>query len=179
MLRTVDVRAAAMLSVGALAAIVPGAALARPLPDPVLFVVVGGVCGGGGRTRPVGCRIPGLTRPSGSVVAGFASGFSNVTAGVGGPVLAVYGASTRLSSAGFVPTVQVVGIVSNVLSLAVKHDAHLPGRLVLSCVVAVLAGTLLGRWIAGLLSDRAGRAIVLALAITGGLLSVVKGLLAW
>ncbi len=177
--RTVDVRAAAMLSVGALAAIVPGAALARALPDPVLFVVVGGLAAGAAALVAAGCRIPGLTRPSGSVVAGFASGFSNVTAGVGGPALAVYGASTRLSSAGFVPTVQVVGIVSNVLSLAVKHDAHLPGRLVLSCVVAVLAGTLLGRWIAGLLSDRAGRAIVLALAITGGLLSVVKGLLAW
>ncbi|GAA5140586.1 TSUP family transporter [Pseudonocardia adelaidensis] len=176
--RTVEVRAAAMLSAGAVVAIVPGAALARALPDPVLLVVVGGLAAGAAGLVAAGCRFPGLVRPSGSLVAGFVSGFSNVTAGVGGPALAVYGASTRLPAAGFVPTVQVVGIVTNALSLAVKHDAHLPGGLVLGCVVAVLAGTLGGRWIAGLLGERAGRSVVLSLAIAGGALSVLKGMLA-
>lgn len=177
--RAVEVRAAVMLSAGAVVAIVPGAVLARALPDPVLMVVVGGLAAGAAALVVAGCRFPGLARPSGSLVAGFASGFSNVTAGVGGPALAVYGASTRLPSAGFVPTVQVVGIVTNALSFAVKRDAHLPVGLVIGCVVAVLVGTLLGRWVARLLGERAGRAVVLSLAIAGGLLSVVKGLLAW
>jgi uncharacterized membrane protein YfcA len=177
--RTVDVRAAAMLSAGVALAIAPGAALARALPDPLLLVVVGGLATAAATLIAAGRRVPGLARPFGSVVAGFASGFSNVTAGVGGPALAVYGASTHHPRTSFVPTVQVVGIVTNALSLIAKHDAHLPGRLVLSCVAAVLAGTLIGRWTAGLVSERAGRAGVLALAITGGLVSVVKGVLTW
>ncbi|MHA6622559.1 TSUP family transporter [Pseudonocardia sp. DLS-67] len=177
--RSVDVRTAALLSAGVAVAIVPGAALARALPDPALLVVVGGLAAGASLLVAAGWRVPGSTRPSGGILAGFASGFSNVTAGVGGPALAVYGASTGLPRAGFVPTVQVVGIVTNALSLAVKHDAHLPWRLVLGCTAAVLAGTLAGRWTAGIVTERAGRATVLALAITGGLLSVVKGLLTW
>lgn len=177
--RTVRVRTAAMLSAGVAVAVVPGATLARALPDAVLLMVVGGLAAGTAVLVAAGCRVPGSTRPAGSIVAGFVSGFSNVTAGVGGPALAVYGASAGLPRAGFVPTVQVVGIVTNALSLAVKHDAHLPGRLALCCTAAVLAGTLAGRWTARLVTERAGRAAVLALAITGGLLSVVKGLLTW
>ena len=144
-----------------------------------VMVVVGGLAAGAAALVAAGCRFPGLARPSGSLVAGFASGFSNVTAGVGGPALAVYGASTRLPSAGFVPTVQVVGIVTNALSFAVKRDAHLPAGLVVGCVVAVLVGTLLGRWVARLLGERVGRVVVLSLAIAGGLVSVAKGVLAW
>jgi hypothetical protein len=176
--RTVDLRTAAMLSVGVSLAIAPGAALARALPDPALLVV-GGIATAAAVLVAAGGRIPGLARPAGSVAAGFASGFSNVTAGVGGPALAVYGASTRQPRTSFVPTVQVVSIVTNALSLVAKHDAHLPGRLVLSCVAAVLAGTLAGRWTSRLVSERVGRILVLALAVAGGLISVIKGVLTW
>lgn len=177
--RTLDLRTAAMLSVGVALAIVPGAALARALPDPAMLVVVGGLATVAALFVAAGRRIPGLARPSGSVAAGFVSGFSNVTAGVGGPALAVYSASTDHPRSSFIPTVQVVGIVTNVLSLVAKHDAHLPLPLVLSCVAAVLAGTLIGRWTADLVSERAGRAGVLALAVAGGVVSVVKGVVTW
>lgn len=177
--RTVDLRTAAMLSAGVALAIAPGAALARALPDPAMLVVVGGLATATAVLVAAGGRIPGLARPAGSLAAGFASGFSNVTAGVGGPALAVYGASTEHPRTSFVPTVQVVGIVTNALSLVAKHDAHLPGRLVLGCVAAVLAGTLVGRWTSGLVSERAGRVLVLVLAVAGGLVSVVKGILTW
>jgi uncharacterized protein len=177
--RSVDLRTAAMLSAGVALAIAPGAALARQLPDPALLVVVGGLAAAAALLVAAGRRIPGLARPSGSLVAGFVSGFSNVTAGVGGPALAVYSASTDHPRRSFIPTVQVVGIVTNVLSLVAKHDAHLPVELVLSCVAGVLAGALIGSWTAHLVSERAGRAGVLTLAVAGGLVSVAKGVLTW
>lgn len=175
--RSVDVRAAALLSAGVVLAIAPGAVLVRVLPDPALLVVVGGLATVAAVLVAAGRPIPGLARPPGAVAAGFAAGFSNVTAGIGGPALAVHGASSRQPHSRFVPTVQAVGIVMNTLSLVAKQDAVLPVPLVLTCVGAVVAGTLIGRWTAGLVSERATRTAVLALAVCGGLASVAKGLL--
>jgi uncharacterized membrane protein YfcA len=175
--RSVDVRAAALLGAGVALAIVPGAVLVRVLPDPALLVVVGSIATVAAVLVAAGRPIPALARPAGGIAAGFTAGFSNVTAGIGGPALAVYGASTGQPRSRFVPTVQVVGIVMNTLSLVAKHDAQLPAPLVLTCVGAVVAGTLIGRWTAGLVSERAARTAVLTLAICGGLASLTKGLL--
>lgn len=176
---SIDVRRAALLSIGVVTAILPGAAVARALPDPALLVLVGAAAAGAAAVVAAGGTFQGLGRPMGALGAGFVSGFSNVTAGVGGPALAVYGASTGFPPRNFVPTVQVVGIVANASSLLAKHDADLPGRLVLSCLAAVLAGILFGRWTSRLVGEREGRAIVLSLAIVGGLASVGKGILTW
>lgn len=177
--RSVDLRSVAMLSAGVLAAILPGAAVARALPDPALLVLVGALATLAAGVVAAGRTIPGLRGPLGGLAAGLVSGFSNVTAGVGGPALAVYGASARVPRVRFVPTVQVVGIVTNASSLLAKRDAHLPGELVLACVTTVLVGIVIGRWASRYIGESAGRVTVLGLAIVGGLASVVKGVLTW
>lgn len=175
--RDVDLRLAGWLLAGAVVAIAPGAALARSLPPSALLVLVGGLTTVATMAVVVGRPIVVLRRRYGPLLAGCVSGFSNVTAGVGGPALAVYGASTGLRRERFVPTVQVVGIVTNGLSLLAKHDADLEVGVVLGCVAAVLVGTLVGRGVSRIMGERTGRAIVLGLALVGGLFSVLKGLL--
>ena len=177
--RRVELRSAGWLIAGVAISIVPGAMLVRALPAPALLVVVGALATLAAGVVAVGRPITALSRPSGPVVAGFASGFSNVTAGVGGPALAVYGASTNWSRQTFVPTVQLVLIVTNGLSLVAKHDARLPMSVVASCLAAVLVGAVAGRYTAALISERWGRATVLTLAIVGGLASVAKGIATW
>ena len=74
------------------------------------------------------------------MLSGFTSGFFNTTAGTGGPPLAVYAVSTDWGQRSFVPTVQVVGLVTNVLSLAAKGTPALSWPLLLACGVAMTVG---------------------------------------
>ncbi|NED96090.1 TSUP family transporter [Phytoactinopolyspora alkaliphila] len=177
--RDLDFGLAARLSLGVMVAVPVGALVARSLPSPALMVLVGALATVAVAVVAMGRPLALLAHRSGSLTAGFVSGFSNVTAGVGGPALAVYGASTRWSRVSFVPTVQLVGIVANVLSLIAKRDAHLPVQLVLGCSAAVIIGTIAGRYLSGVMGERTGRAIVLSLAAIGGLMSIVKGLVSW
>lgn len=176
-IRRTDVRLAVHLSVGAILAVPAGAWITTTLAPAVLMIVVGAVCTAATAAVALNRPFTALRRPAGAVAAGVASGFSNVTAGVGGPALAIFAISTGWAQATFVPTVQVVGAVTNVGSLLAKHQARLPLSLVLGCSVGVTVGAVLGQLLSRHLPERVGRRIVIALAIVGGVLSVAKGII--
>lgn len=121
--------------------------------------------------------MPFLAHRSGAFIAGSVSAFSNLTAGVGGPALAVYGAATRMPMQSFIPTTQVIVIVMNIVSVAVKSPFTIPLPLLLGsfgCVLLGLAvGSLLRRWIP------AHRAQVLALCIAlfGAGVATLRGII--
>ena len=173
--RDADRRLALGMSAGVLLGIPVGAWLVRQLPQAPLLVLVGGITSVAVaiafRRRPM--RV--LDHRGGPAVAGVVSGFSNVTAGVGGPALAVYGSSQSVPLITFVPTVQVVGVFTNLLSLAAKHEFHLPWQLVISAIVAVFAGVGVGSVLGRRIPPGKARVLVLVLALVGGLAAMGKG----
>lgn len=173
--RDIDRQLAIGMSVGVVLGVPVGAWLVRQLPQAPLLVLVGGLTSVAVamafRRRPLWV----LAHRGGPVVAGTVSGFSNVTAGVGGPALAVYGSSQSVPLATFVPTVQVVGLFTNLLSLAAKHDFDLPWQLVVASVAALFAGVAVGSALGSRIPPGRARVLVLVLALLGGLGAVAKG----
>src|SRR5690606_25112350 len=115
--RAVEVRKALFLAVPAVAAVVPGAWVARSLPAPVLALTAGGLVLVALVAVLASERARVLRGTPGAVVAGAASGFMNVTAGVGGPAISLYGLSTGWPHAPFVATVQLYFVVLNGASI--------------------------------------------------------------
>jgi uncharacterized membrane protein YfcA len=145
------------------------------LPGPVLLVAVGVITAGSVSWVAFGQAMPWLQRRGGAVASGFASGFFNTTAGTGGPPLAVYAVSTGWEQRSFVPTVQLVGLVTNVLSLAAKGTPSLSWGLLTACSVALLVGIGGGQLLAGRLPEVTARRAVIALALAGSLIAIGKG----
>ncbi|MVA76498.1 TSUP family transporter [Auraticoccus sp. F435] len=174
--RSVDRRLAGALLLGVLPGVPAGALVVRLLDERVLLLVVGGVatlavCLALSR-RPL--RV--LQHRAGPVLAGAVSGFSNVTAGVGSPALAVYAASTALIGTTFVATAQLVSLATNVFSLLVKHHLDLPLPLVLACLGALPVGMLVGSVLYERIPPQHARGLVLGVALVGSLAAVGKGL---
>ncbi|WP_114853439.1 sulfite exporter TauE/SafE family protein [Brachybacterium sp. YJGR34] len=112
-----------------------------------------------------------------SAGCGAASGIMNVTAGVGGPALAVYAAATRWPHRGFAASAQVHFAAVCLLSLAAK--ATLPSFAATGWVVtvaAILAGTVVGQRLAGRFSDPALRRLVILLSTAGAVVTIVEAL---
>lgn len=174
--RGIDRRLALGLSVGVIIGVPIGAWVVDQLPQAILLVLVGGVTtvavAIAFRRRPLWV----LAHRGGSIMAGAVSGFSNVSAGVGGPALAVYGTSQAIPLATFVPTVQLVGLFTNLLSLVAKHEFHLPWQLVVSAIVVLFAGVAAGTLFGRRIPASTARNLVLVLALIGGLGAVAKGI---
>ncbi|MEU0152091.1 sulfite exporter TauE/SafE family protein [Micromonospora fulviviridis] len=177
--RTLHRRVAVQMIAGVILALPLGVWVVRELPGRVLLVGIGLITAGSVAWVAVGQSMPFLRHRSGAMASGFASGFFNTTAGTGGPPLAVYAVSTDWEHRSFVPTVQLVGLVTNVLSLAAKGAPVLSWRLLLACGAAMLAGIGGGHYLQRLLPQTATRRCMLALALTGSVIAIVKGLAAW
>lgn len=113
------------------------------------------------------------------VSAGFgtASGFMNVTAGVGGPALAVYAVATTWRQRAFAASAQFHFAVISILSLAAKWTVPsfaLTGWV--ATFVAILAGTLVGQRLAGRLPEHVLMRLVIVLATAGAVLTIVEAL---
>lgn len=173
--RDADLRLALGMAAGVVLGIPVGAWLVRQLPQAPLLVLVGGITSVAVafafRRRPMAV----LNHRGGPVVAGTVSGFSNVTAGVGGPALAVYGSSQSVPLVTFVPTVQVVGVFTNLVSLAAKHQFDLPWQLVVAAVATVFVGVGVGSLLGRRIPPGRARILVLVLALLGGLGAMGKG----
>lgn len=185
--RDVDVRRAGLLLGPAVVAVLPGAWVARNLPGPVLSVVVGGLVLaalaavlGRGRTRRPADATPdlgGAVRDvSASLLAGAGSGFMNVTAGVGGPAITVYAISTSWPQRSFAATAQLIFATLGVASLLAKGSLpSLPAAGWALVGAGLTVGVLVGNRLSDRVPARRARQAVVALALTGAAITVVKG----
>lgn len=171
-------RVALKLGVGIVIGVPVGAVVVYALEPNLLLLLVGIL-------TTIAVALALLKRPmpifrgtAGAIFAGSVSGFSNVTAGVGGPALAMYGSSTRMPMQTFVPTVQVVGLFTNIFSVAAKSQMTLPLPLVLGAVACVLLGLVGGSFLHRFITPTRAQMLALALALIGSLAASVRGLIA-
>ncbi|MFC0534105.1 TSUP family transporter [Phytohabitans kaempferiae] len=154
-----------------------GALLLTAVPTRALFVLVGSLA-----VAAIGIVLAGpsprlLAGVRGGAVSGALSGFMNTTAGVGGPAIAMHSIADRWPAPVFVGTAQAYFLGVNTMSLAFKGFPRLPvavwvGALA-TLALGIAAGQLLHRHVPASLARRA----VVAIALTGGLATITRGLL--
>jgi uncharacterized membrane protein YfcA len=142
----------------------------------VLLLVMGGLVTVAVVLVMRGARIPALRGARGAVVAGAAGGFMNSAAGVGGPPISLYAVNAGWTVREFVPNAQFYGVVVNAFSVAANGVPKLAAPQWATVAVAMTVGALIGRGLAGRLSERRARLLVLGLALAGGVTAVGKGL---
>lgn len=108
---------------------------------------------------------------------GLLSGFMSVTAGVGGPALAVYARGIDWRHRSFAATAQLQFLVTASASLLVKF--HVPDFSALGWVMlagGMLLGLLIGERVAGRLSGRTAMRLVMVLAMAGTLVALGRAI---
>jgi len=171
-------RTAAKLSIGVVIGVPLGAVVVYSLNADLLLILVGSLTTIAVVIALMRRPMPAFRGTPGAIFAGSLSGFSNVTAGVGGPALAMFGAATKMPMSAFVPTVQVVALLTNALSVAAKPNASLPLPLVLGAVGGVLIGLIAGTFLQRVITPTRAQTLALALALAGALAATVRGILA-
>jgi hypothetical protein len=174
--RDVELRKALLLTVPALAAVVPGALVARSLPAPVLAIAVGGLVLLALLVVTFSEQARLLRGTPGALAAGAMSGFMNVTAGVGGPALTLYALSSQWAHRPFVATAQLFFALSNAGSLAAKGWPRLTPTAWVVAGLALVVGIVAGHRLSAVVSQAQARRMVVGLAIAGSTATVVKGL---
>jgi hypothetical protein len=99
----------------------------------------------------------------------------NATAGLGGPMLAVHGASMRWSREVFIGTGQLFLLGLNILSLVSKGLPSISGGLWIGCLATLITGAIAGALLSQRVPERFGRPLVLGLAGLGGVVAVCRG----
>jgi uncharacterized membrane protein YfcA len=174
--RAVEVRRALLLAVPALVAVVPGAWVARTLPAPLLAITAGGLVLVALLAVLASERARVLRGTPGAITAGAVSGFMNVTAGVGGPAISLYGLSTGWTGQSFVATLQLYFLLLNAASIAAKGWPALTPVTWTVAAGALAAGALAGHHLARRVSPDRARTLVAGLAIIGSAAAVGKAL---
>ncbi|WP_380282836.1 TSUP family transporter [Kitasatospora purpeofusca] len=172
------VRLARMLPlIGAAACTVPmGARIAGRVPTPALLIGIGLLVSAAALLLIRGVRASGLRGVRGALAAGAASGFMNAAAGVGGPAVSLYAVNTGWSAREFVPNAQFYGVAVNLFSLAAKGVPHLAAPAWSTTAAGIVLGAGVGKALAERVAERRARAVVLGLALAGGLTTLGKGL---
>lgn len=171
-------RQAALLAVPALVAVPLGALVVHALPTGPLLILVGALAIAAVLTVVLSESRRLLHGWWGLLAAGALSGFMNVTAGVGGPMVTAYALSQRWSRDVLVPTLQVYLLVVNLASLAAKGLPALPPVTWGAAGGALLAGVLVGQRVHQRLGTGTGRRLIVAVAVAGGVAALVRGVLA-
>lgn len=128
-----------------------------------------------GCTGPAAYAIPVLAGRWGVIGAGASSGFMNAIAGVGGPPIAIYAATTNWSIASFIPTSQVTYLSVNLMSLLVKGWPSTGWTELSAAVVGVVIGAVLGAVVADRIPERHCFLVALLVAALGGTAGIVRG----
>ncbi|MGW5480848.1 TSUP family transporter [Streptomyces sp. NPDC004008] len=153
-----------------------GSWVAARVPEPVLLAGVGILVTVAVAFVMGGLRISALTGTRGAVTAGAVGGFMNSAAGVGGPPYSLYAVNAGWQVSEFVPNAQFYGIIVNVFSVASNGVPQLSGTAWSVAGAAMVAGALVGRVLAPRVPEQWVRRLIFALALTGGLSVLVKGL---
>jgi uncharacterized membrane protein YfcA len=169
-------RRAALMTAPALIAIPAGAWVVHHVPPAPLTILVGSLALVAVLVTAFAQRFRLLPGRAGAVTAGALAGFMNVTAGVGGPALAIHSISERWNRETFLGTGQVFLLVINCLSIATKRFPTVSGGLWLGSAVALAAGAVVGHFVSRLVPGGVGRVLVLALAAIGSASALVRGI---
>ncbi|MFF3515107.1 TSUP family transporter [Streptomyces sp. NPDC002573] len=174
--RRVRIGAMIPLVIASACTVPAGSWVAARLPEPVLLAGVGILVTVTVAFVMGGVRISALTGTRGAVTAGAVGGFMNSAAGVGGPPYSLYAVNAGWRVSEFVPNAQFYGIIVNVFSVASNGVPRLSGTAWSVAAAAMVAGALIGRALAPRVPEQWVRRLILALALTGGLSVLVKGL---
>jgi uncharacterized membrane protein YfcA len=178
--RQIALRRVLLLAAPALALVPVGAWVARRLPAPVLLVTIGALVVVALVAVLASERARVFRGTGGALAAGGLSGFMNVTAGVGGPAVVLYAASTNWEQRAFVASLQPYLLVLNLASIVAKGGLpRLPATELLASFAALALGIAAGQLLAGRISAAHARRAVEALALAGGVAAVVKGVMVW
>lgn len=180
--REVDLRHALLLAVPGILAVLPGAWLARHAPSAVLQVAVGtcvviallAMIAMDRRAGPETSDTFPRSRAK-AVSAGAASGFMNAVAGVGGPAVTVYAVATRWQQRSFAATAQLFFMTVSMASLTAKGLPSMPVEGWVVTAVALGVGLLVGHGVHAWISVAIARRAVVAVALLGGAITLVKG----
>ena len=183
--RRIDWRQFGLLLIPALITIIPGTIVSVRYAGPVLQIVVGAILvvglSGSLIVRRAFRRVP--ATPS-ALIAGAVSGFTNATAGIGGPALSVHAVLTRWDPWVFAATVQPYFVITGSVAFVAKI-AGSPGGLPdyqwwlwVMVLGAILAGLAIGERLSRVVSQRATAIAVIVLAYSGGIVAIVDGALA-
>ncbi|MGC0272566.1 TSUP family transporter [Pseudactinotalea sp. Z1739] len=181
----IDWRQFRLLTVPALLAVVPGTIISVLFTGPGLQIIVGVILIVALTASLIVRRSfrPVAITPS-ALLSGAVSGFTNTTAGVGGPALSVHAVLTRWDHRAFAATIQPYFVVSGMVAFIAKVAAAPEGLpayawwLWLMIVGAILTGLAAGEWVSTRISARAARIAVILLAYGGGVVAVIDGVLA-
>ena len=175
--REVEWRKMITLLIPAYLGIVPGWWLSEVLPPAALSVLVGTLVVLALLAMLLSERARVFKGTGGLVSAGLLSGFMNVTAGVGGPAIVLYSLSTGWPHRSFVATVQVYFIFLNIGSLIAHGIPALSGPTWLLIAAALVVGMVLGQLLSRRIDSVLASRLVLVVAFTGSLATIVRGLL--
>lgn len=131
-------------------------------------VVVGAALVAAGRTRDTGT--------AGGVVAGLASATMNVLASAGGPAVAVYATGAGWDPSRLRATLQAYFLCLNVVTLLTLGLPHWSLSQAVVLVGCLVAGSVVGAWLALRVSTELARRVTLALAAAGGLAVMVSAI---
>jgi uncharacterized membrane protein YfcA len=171
--RHLDARAAGRLLGPAVVATLLVGSLIRGSRDDRLTVAAGLLCLAGVVAVWRGRTLRRITGTAGTIVVGALSGAINVTAGIGGPPVVLFGTTAGWPPAVARPTLQAYFLGINVVAAA---TLGLPHRVPAPVVAAGVGGLLLGRVVVQRLHPRHVRGLVLLVAAGGSLLAVVRGM---
>lgn len=180
--RRVEWRRYALLAPPAVVAVACGALVLDELPAAGMEVVVGALVIAGMTGSLLASRAPTARGPAAAVVAGLVSGAMSVTAGTGGPAIAVYAVASRWDPRAFAATVQpyfvTVASASVVAKLSLTSAALPPlsTGIWIGIVASCLGGIVVGDLLAPRISVRSTRVALVALAYVGGTATLVRGI---
>lgn len=171
--RHVDGRAAGLLLLPALMAVIPAAYAARRLSSGPLTVAAGAVCLVAVAALAGGREFRRGTGRVGTALVGFLSGAMNVVAGISGPPVVLFALGARWPPERSRATLQLFFIGLNLATLAsLGWPDRLPAGLGIGFTVGVIAAVRMG----DRPSAAAMRTATLAIAAVGSALAVGRGL---
>lgn len=183
--RRIDWHQFTLLLVPALITIVPGTIVSVRYAGPVLQIVVGAILvvglSGSLLVRRAFRHVP--STPS-AMISGAVAGFTNATAGIGGPALSVHAVLTRWDPWVFAATVQPYFVVTGSVAFVAKIVGSPEGLpdyawwLWLMVLGAILGGLVIGERLSRVVSQRATARAVIVLAYAGGIVAIIDGVLA-
>lgn len=154
--------------------------LVRTLPEAGLFVCVGLAALIALASPYLSMRKPGRepragNSPFGTVLMGGVSGLLNFTSGLSGPPLVAYAQRQRWGHLEFVASVQVVFIVFDAVTIALRGFPNTPLPEMGAMTVAVLVGFLAGTAVTRFIPTKWARVGMFTIAWAGALTVLIRG----